>query len=100
MASPSTQRKRIPAAERREVIVRAAGQLFAREGYAGTRLDDIAAAAEVTKPIVYRHFESKKALYLALLAKHEDDLPTFFERVSDAPADLPPDALVRVILEH
>ncbi len=100
MASPSTQRKRIPAAERREVIVRAAGPLFAREGYAGTRLDDIAAAAGVTKPIVYRHFESKKALYLALLAKHENDLPTFFERVSDVPPDLPPDALVRLILEH
>jgi AcrR family transcriptional regulator len=72
-------RQRIPAAERRALILREAGRLFARHGYAGTRLDDVAAAAHVTKPMVYRHFESKKALYLALLEKHEADLPTFLE---------------------
>jgi AcrR family transcriptional regulator len=72
-------KRRIPAAERRALILREAGRLFARHGYAGTRLDDIAAAAHVTKPIVYRHFESKKALYVALLVKHRDDLPTFVE---------------------
>jgi AcrR family transcriptional regulator len=74
-------KQRIPAAERRALILREAGRLFARHGYAGTRLDDVAAAAHVTKPMVYRHFESKKALYMALLAKHQDDLPTFLERV-------------------
>jgi AcrR family transcriptional regulator len=72
-------KRRIPAPERRALILREAGRLFARHGYAGTRLDDIAAAAHVTKPIVYRHFESKKALYVALLVKHRDDLPTFVE---------------------
>jgi AcrR family transcriptional regulator len=74
-------KRRIPAAQRRALILREAGRLFARHGYAGTRLDDVAAAAHVTKPIVYRHFESKKGLYLALLAKHRDDLPTFLEHV-------------------
>jgi AcrR family transcriptional regulator len=74
-------KQRIPAAERRALILREAGRLFARHGYAGTRLDDVAAAAHVTKPMVYRHFESKKGLYMALLAKHQDDLPTFLERV-------------------
>jgi AcrR family transcriptional regulator len=72
-------RRRIPAAERRALILREAGRLFAQHGYAGTRLEDIATAAQVTKPIVYRHFESKKALYVALLVKHRDDLPTFVE---------------------
>jgi AcrR family transcriptional regulator len=72
-------KRRIPAAERRALILREAGRLFARHGFAGTRLDDVAAASHVTKPIIYRHFESKKALYLALLDKHEDDLPTFLE---------------------
>ena len=74
-------KRRMTAADRRALILREAGRLFALHGYAGTRLDDVAAAAHVTKPIVYRHFESKKALYLALLAKHRDDLPTFLERV-------------------
>lgn len=64
-----------------------AGPLFARDGYDGTRLDDVAAAAGVTKPIVYRHFESKKALYLALLARHAADLPSFFE-LGDVPTIL------------
>lgn len=90
----------MPTAERRAVILRVAGPLFARDGYAGTRLDDIAAAAGVTKPILYRHFDSKKALYVALLDKHEADLPTFFERVAGVAPDLAPDALVRLILEH
>lgn len=90
----------MPTAERRATILRAAGPLFARDGYAGTRLEDVAAAAGVTKPILYRHFESKKALYVALLDKHEADLPTFFERVAGVAPDLPPDRLVRLILEH
>jgi AcrR family transcriptional regulator len=72
--------QRIPADERRALLMREAGRLFAQHGYAGTRLEDVAAAANVTKPIVYRHFDSKKALYMALLEKHRDDLPTFVER--------------------
>lgn len=82
---------------RRELIARAAGRLFAQRGYAGTRLDDVAMAAHVTKPMVYRHFASKKALYLALLEKHERDLPAFFEGVDDLEeADL----VARAILER
>ncbi len=90
---------RVTADERRAMIARAAGRLFARHGYAGTRLEDVAAAAKVTKPIVYRHFESKKALYLALLVKHRDDLPTFVEAVERPSDDRSPDAVVREILE-
>jgi AcrR family transcriptional regulator len=78
----------MPAAQRRALILREAGRLFARHGYAGARLDDVAAAAHVTKPIVYRHFDSKKALYLALLDKHEADLPTFLEGRAEVDAIL------------
>ena len=56
---------RLPAARRRAVIEEAAARLFAERGYGGTRLDDVAAAAGVTKPILYRHYPSKKALYLS-----------------------------------
>jgi AcrR family transcriptional regulator len=98
MTSPQLERKRIPATERRLAVLRAAAGLFAQHGYAGTRLDDVAAAAGVTKPIVYRHFDSKKALYLALLAKHEQDLPTFVAGVQDGLAGLSQAELVRAIL--
>src|SRR6185503_18927595 len=78
--------RRLPAFERRELILRTARPLFAASGYAATRLDDVAAAAGVTKPILYRHFDSKKALYMALLQRHEDDMPQFFQDV--APAEI------------
>ncbi len=95
--SVNTSGKRVGSDERRAMIARAAGRLFARHGYAGTRLEDVASAAEVTKPIVYRHFDSKKALYMALLEKHRDDLPTF---VAGVPSDgRSPDAVLRPVLE-
>src|SRR3954452_19838275 len=75
-------RKRIPPAARRELIENAAARLFAARGYAGTTLHEVAAQAGVTKPRVYRHFRSKKDLYLALLARHRDDMPSFFERTA------------------
>ncbi len=68
---------RLPATERRALILDAAGRLFGARGYDATRLEEIAAAADVTKPILYRHFASKQDLYLALLARPRDDLPTF-----------------------
>jgi AcrR family transcriptional regulator len=73
----TTARKRLPSEERRATIVEAAGRLFGERGYDATRLDDIAAAAGVTKPILYRHFDTKRALYLALLERHRDDLASF-----------------------
>jgi AcrR family transcriptional regulator len=98
MGTNQSEPRRIAADERRVLIVRAAGRAFARDGYAGARIEDIAAAAHVTKPIVYRHFDSKKTLYMALLEKHEADLPSFIERVDLE--GLPLDQLVRAILEH
>jgi AcrR family transcriptional regulator len=91
-------RRRISADDRRALIAREAGRLFARHGYAATRLEDIAAAAHVTKPIVYRHFDSKKALYAALLVKHENDLPSFLEGIDGASRS--PEVLVRGVLER
>jgi AcrR family transcriptional regulator len=67
-------RRRLKKAERRAVIEDAASALFAEHGYAETRLDDIASAAGVTKQLLYQHFPSKKALHLALLGKHRDEI--------------------------
>src|SRR5205823_10867316 len=63
--------------------------LFGDRGYEGTTLDDVAAAAGVTKPIVYRHFGSKQGLYLALLERHRLDLPTFAADVTERPPARP-----------
>jgi AcrR family transcriptional regulator len=87
---------RLPTAERRALIVEAAGRLFGERGYDGTRLDDVAAAAGVTKPILYRHFADKRALYVALLERHRDDLPGFAAAI---PADGTVRERVRAVLE-
>jgi AcrR family transcriptional regulator len=65
---------RLPAGERRRSIEDAASRIFAERGYAGTSLDEVAEAVGVTKPVIYRHFDSKKDLHLALLARHRDEL--------------------------
>lgn len=59
--------KRLRRTERRDQILNAATRVFARTGYAGTGLDDITAEAGVSKVILYRHFDSKKDLYKAVL---------------------------------
>lgn len=58
-------RRRLPAGERRRQILERALPLFARQGYEGTGTRELAAAAGVTEPVLYRHFENKAALFQA-----------------------------------
>jgi AcrR family transcriptional regulator len=74
MASNVTGSRRLAAPERRRLIEDAATQLFAERGYLATTIDDIVAGAGVTKPMLYRHFESKQDLVMTLLERHRDEL--------------------------
>jgi len=58
---------RLPAPERRAAVLDCACRVFSRGSYHGTTTAEIARAAGVTEPILYRHFESKRDLYLACL---------------------------------
>ena len=60
--------------ERQAPILRAAAAAFARTGFAGTSMDDVAAEAGITRLIVYRHFDSKEDLYRAVLERVTDRL--------------------------
>lgn len=60
---------RLPAAQRREQLLDTAAKLFAVQGYAGATTSQIAKAAGVTEPIIYRHFESKRDLFIALIER-------------------------------
>jgi AcrR family transcriptional regulator len=64
-APTSVRRLRRP--ERREQLLAAATQAFARAGFAATSLDDIAQAAGISRVLLYRHFDSKTDLYRAVL---------------------------------
>jgi AcrR family transcriptional regulator len=96
MSNMAVRQQRLPEAERRALIVEVAGSLFGERGYDATRLDDVAAAAGVTKPIVYRHFDSKRDLYLALLDRHRDDLAGF---IAAMPSEGTPAQRLRAVLE-
>ncbi len=58
---------RLPARQRRSQLLEVAIGLFAEHGFHATSMDDIAEAAGVTKPVLYQHFPSKRALYRELL---------------------------------
>lgn len=58
---------RLPRTERRESLLSAAREVFVESGYHEAAMDDIAARAGVTKPVLYQHFGSKRDLYLAVL---------------------------------
>ncbi|MGD0064237.1 MAG: TetR/AcrR family transcriptional regulator [Streptosporangiaceae bacterium] len=60
----------VTAAETRERLLRAAADVFARRGYDGTRVADIAAAADVSSGALYAHFGSKAELLVAALRTH------------------------------
>jgi len=64
----STQtRTRLPAAERELAILRAATVVFARSNYRVATTADIAAAAGIAEPTVFKYFPTKKSLFLRIL---------------------------------
>ena len=67
--------------ERKAQLLRVARKAFGRNGFHGVSMDDVAREAGVTKPILYDHFSSKEALYLALL---DADAEALEERIRAA----------------
>lgn len=59
--------------ERREQILRAGLELFARRGLAATKIGDIAKAAGVSHGLLYHYFESKEAIYVELVKSAWED---------------------------
>jgi len=67
-------RTRLSAAQRRDRILEAAVETFAAHGYRGASMRAIAAAAGISKPVIYDHFGSKRELYVELMTGIRDDL--------------------------
>ena len=57
----------MPADQRRQQLFEVARERFAHQGFHATSMDEIAEAAGVTKPVLYQHFPSKRALYIEIL---------------------------------
>jgi TetR/AcrR family transcriptional regulator len=92
---PTWQRARRPEQkqERRDAILRAASELLDAEGLQDTGLNAIARVAGISKPNIYRYFESREAILLQLLlADHEawvDDLSARFAALPGTLAGAP-----------
>ena len=59
----------MPAAERRETILRAAAEVFAVAGYRAAKVSDVAARIGVTEPVIFQNFGSKAALFAAVVER-------------------------------
>lgn len=71
---------RLPATDRRAAVVDAALAVFSTRSYRGATTAEIARAAGVTEPILYRHFPSKRDLFLACLDEAWERLREAVER--------------------
>jgi AcrR family transcriptional regulator len=69
-------KQRMPAAERREIVLDAAVAEFAARGLAGTSTEDVARRAGISQPYLFRLFPTKKALFIELIGR-------CFRRVQD-----------------
>jgi AcrR family transcriptional regulator len=68
------RRTRLPAAERRETILRAATEVFAVAGYRAAKVSDVAERVGVTEPVIFQNFGSKAALFAAVLDRAAADI--------------------------
>jgi AcrR family transcriptional regulator len=98
--------RRLTAERRRHQLFAVALELFAHRGYRATTMDDIAEEAGVTKPLLYQHFSSKRALYLELVDSIAMDLLSAIRRAvmkADGPrqqVELGFAAYFRLVVSH
>lgn len=73
--------------ERRGAIIDAAARLFAKRGFGGASISDIAHATGTAKSLVYHYFASKEELLHAVMADHLDDLVAAAREATQAGQD-------------
>jgi AcrR family transcriptional regulator len=81
---------RLPGPERREAVVETACRVFAKGSYRGATTAQIARETGVTEPVLYRHFSSKRELYLACLDRVWKQVRTLWQETlehEDDPKD-------------
>ena len=71
---PVRANTRLPRSARRRQLLDAASEIFVERGYHSAGMDEIAAAAGVSKPVLYQHFPSKLDLYIAVVDSHAEKL--------------------------
>lgn len=67
-------RRRMSGSERREQLITISRTLFAEKGFDGTSIEEIAATAQVSKPVVYEHFGGKEGVYAVVVDREMQKL--------------------------
>jgi AcrR family transcriptional regulator len=83
-SSPARHRVRMTGTQRRQQLLDIGRELFGQKGYEATSIEEIAAHAEVSKPVVYEHFGGKDGLYADIVAREMQQL---LDRFTSALAD-------------
>jgi AcrR family transcriptional regulator len=80
-------RARLTAQQRKAAVVETACRVFAKRSYHGSTTAQIARETGVTEPVLYRHFASKRELYLACLDSVWEQVRTLWEEALEAEED-------------
>jgi AcrR family transcriptional regulator len=95
----NSPRKRLTAAERKPQILRSAIRAMAQSNYRTTSIAEIASAAGITEPAVYRYFPTKKALFIAIIEDVGNRMLEIWENhLNTAPS--PVEALHRISIDY
>ncbi|MCP5065459.1 MAG: TetR/AcrR family transcriptional regulator [bacterium] len=78
----NTKRRRVPSEERRRQILGAAVKVFGRSNFKRARVSDIAEEVGVTEAAIYKHFPTKKTIYVELLDHLHGRVLTFWEKAA------------------
>ena len=95
--APTAQASRMTGVQRRRRILDVAADLFAARGYHSTSVGEIAAAAGITKPVLYDHFTSKRRLFVELMESIRDELTS--RGAAAMSADAPIEVRIRAAIE-
>lgn len=74
-------RVRMSATQRREQLIVIGRQLFAERGFDATSIEEVAARAKVSKPVVYEHFGGKEGLYAVVVDR---EVRSLLDRITNA----------------
>jgi AcrR family transcriptional regulator len=99
--SQPIKRSRMSGEERRKLILQSAKRVFARSTYAEASTGELARESGVTEPMLYKHFGSKKGLFLAILREFSPQfLALYQKRLAEREEKDLLDALEHVVLDY
>ena len=92
-------KQRMTAEERRRQILRCAAGVFAQSNYTAAKVADIAEAAGISEAMIYKHFSSKKAIFLEVLNHLSEGVNQFWEANVEI-EDNPLEALKTITIQY